>query len=211
MLKTMPQVVLYKLWCTYIHLFCLEQGAASCFLLFVALPPPAVDTESPEGHAHQELLSPHQKHRLPATAEGKRWLRMTRVRHLCCVNQSSRQVLPCLIQNKDAYLSSCQQFSVFQNSFYPFPVDTHPIKMKLRQQQMHNNENGWRICGGSNLSSLFGTGLCFFTCSLFILFSLLGSLFFFSFSVPLFFFLDLSKKQIKLQGTNETFLNPHFI
>lgn len=84
MLKTKPQVVLYKLWCKYIHLFCLEQGAASCFLLFAALPPPAVDTESPEGHAHQELLSPHQKHQLPATAEGKQ-LKMTPVLHFCCV------------------------------------------------------------------------------------------------------------------------------
>lgn len=51
--------------------------------------------------------------------------------------------------------------------------------------------------GAVNLSCFFGPGLRFFTCILFSLFSLLGSLFFFSFSVLLLFFLDLSKKQIR--------------
>lgn len=110
---------------------------------------------------------------------------------------SDQHILPCLIQSKDAYSNSCQQLSAFQKAFYPLPVDIHPRRMKIRKQ-MHNKENRWRICGVFNLSSLFGTGLGFFTCSLFSFFSFQGSLFFFSFSVLQFFFLDLSKKQIQL-------------
>lgn len=68
MFKSNP-LVLDELWRKYIHLFCLEPEAASCFLLFVALPPPAVDIDSPGGHEHQALLSPHQMHRLPGTVE----------------------------------------------------------------------------------------------------------------------------------------------
>lgn len=190
-------LVLDELCRKYIHLFCLEPEAASCFLLFVALPPPAVDIDSPGGHEHQAPLSPHQMHRLPGTEDiPLKWL------------MSYISVLRIKAVGKGylVYFRAKIIIGVPVGSFLIFWILLPLLLWKHTQQTLRwdnkstTNQND-RTGGVLNLSSLFGTGLSFFASSLFSLLSLLGSLFFLSFSVPLFFFLDLQKKQMNAHIT----------
>lgn len=90
----------------------------------------------------------------------------------------------------------------FSESFLTSTCENTPNK----NEENHKSTNdGGFVDFSFYLPGFFGPGFWLFTWRLFSLFSLLGSLFFFSFFVLLFFFLDLLKKQMQLQSE---ILNP---
>lgn len=129
----------------YNHLFCLELEAASCFLLFVALPPPAVDIDSPGGHEHQALLSPHQMHRLPGTVE--RTFQLNNLSPKFLFWESKRLASVTLFNSEQRYLLEFLLAAFCFSEFFCLSScgntpNKHEFKM-IKAQQIKTTEDWW--------------------------------------------------------------------